>query len=77
MPNRLDPQSEYTAKGVYNDEWEAHRFSEINERDLFWLNNTRSDSNHAWRKLDESQAQDTKTSEIRSFRNMVNVYQRY
>ena len=74
--NRLDPQSEYTAQGISNNDLEAHRFGEINIRDLFWLGTNRNDSNHLWRKVSETSAEDTKTGERREFKNMLEVYQR-
>ena len=77
MPNnRFDPQSEYTAQGISNNDLETHRFGEINIRDLFWLNPSKHDSNHLWRKVSETSAEDTKTGERREFKNMLDVYQR-
>ena len=79
-----DEQYGYTAANR-NDDYEQLRFGEINERDLFWLSNVRSDSNAAWRKLDEEgfglrpgngKGQNTKTGEIRDFKSSDMIFQR-
>ena len=76
MANRFDDQDGYTAKPITHDDFQIWRFGEVNTNDLFWLKDIRSDNNHAWRKLSESSAEDTKTGERRTFKNMLDIYQR-
>ena len=48
--------------GVDSVEFDEHLFEDIEEGDLFWFNeNADPNSNHAFRKINESEAQDTRT----------------
>ena len=48
--------------GVDSSDFDEHLFEDIQEGDLFWFN-TKADpnGNHAFRKINDAEAQDTKT----------------
>ena len=41
---------------VSDDGYEEAKFSDLNIGELFWLNKERSDDNHAYRKVSETEA---------------------
>ena len=73
MPNN-PAEDRYNPPSASQTDFEKTQFSEVNERDLFWLNTTTSDNNHAFRKMNENQGLDTKTQETTDFKPRTEVY---
>lgn len=57
-------------------EFDTVRFDEIEDGDLFWLEQTRHDSNHAHRKVNDQEGQDLRTREYHKFGYRQTVYQK-
>ena len=63
MPNN-PIQDRYNPPGTSAQDWDKNRFGEITNGELFWLKPELDKYNHAFRKIDDTQAQDTRTQEI-------------
>ena len=57
-------------------EFETLMFDEIEEGDLFWLEQSNLDHNHAHRKVSETEGQDLRTREYHTFAQRQTVYQK-
>ena len=58
-------------------EFEYFKFSDINVDELVWFSDdSNSNLNHAYRKINENQAQDTRTREIISVDAKAHSYQK-
>jgi hypothetical protein len=68
-------ESKYNPKSIMDDDFEQHRFSDIDVNMLFWLHTGR-DNNHAYRKLDDNSAQNTITRNVERFSYDTVVYER-
>jgi len=57
-------QDRYNPPGVRDgDGWESGTFDSLNTGELFWLNENKNEDNHAYRKISETEAFNTKTGE--------------
>ena len=68
--------------GVGRVEFDSMNFEDIEESDLFWFSdNQNSDQNHAFRKINENNAEDTRTGYIANkvdrFRTVYHTTQEY
>jgi len=57
-------------------EFDTLMFDEIEEGDLFWLEQSNRDSNQVYRKVSEFEGQDLRTREIHQFGQRQTVYQK-
>jgi|7_EtaG_2_1085326.scaffolds.fasta_scaffold18762_4 hypothetical protein len=57
-------------------EFDTNNFSDIEVGDLFWKHQDRMPDNHAWRKLDENSAQDTRTQQVQQMHPQATVHQK-
>ena len=67
----------YNPPGVSqgSNDYEQTIFSDVELNDLFWLKND-GDNNPPYRKINESEAGNTKTRVLESFKSNLRVYQR-
>jgi|TARA_Y100000356_G_C11071062_1_gene188989 hypothetical protein len=66
----------YNPPGIGMNDFEPMRFDEIEDEDIFWLNEQVGDDNPAYRKLNETQAYNTKTGIVEDFVYNSNVFMR-
>ena len=66
----------YDPPGIGQNDFDEHRFEDIEDEDLFWLNQQNSDSNAAYRKMNDTQGYNTKTGIVENFQRMQIVFQR-
>ena len=66
----------YNPAGIGQNEFDQHRFDDIEDEDLFWLNQQNSDNNAAYRKMNDTQGYNTKTGIVENFQRMQIVFQR-
>ena len=66
----------YDPPGIGQNDFDQHRFDDIEDEDLFWLNQQNSDNNAAYRKMNDTQGYNTKTGIVENFDRMQIVYQR-
>ena len=66
----------YNPPSNMDSEYEIQRFSELNIGELIWLSDVRSDDNHSFRKISESEAMDTHTRKVKLFKAHDKVYYR-
>ena len=70
-------QDAYQPPGTNTDDWEQNTFGDINIGDLFWLNQNRtSETNPSFRKLDENQAMNLISREVRGFQDTDKIFQK-
>jgi len=75
MPTNDQANDRYNPPSNLSQDFEEVKFSELEETDLFWLK-TGGDDNPAYRKVNESEAGNTRTRILESFSSSVVVYQR-
>ena len=66
----------YDPPGIGQNDFDQHRFDDIEDDDLFWLNQQNGDNNPSYRKMNETQGYNTKTRIVENFDRMRVVYQR-
>ena len=78
MPDNNHTQDLYNPPGTNTNDWDTTTFSDIDTSDLFWLRNdtTNGEINHCHRKLDENEAQNTKTREVISIQSNTKIFQK-
>ena len=69
-------EDRYNPPATNVPDFEEMRFDEIDGDDLFWLQSINSDNNPAYRKLNDYQAYNTKTTIVQNFEYNAVVYQR-
>ena len=67
-------QDRYNPPGIGEGDYEQTSFGELTNGELIWLKTDRGDDNHAYRKMNDFQALNTKTQEVRNFGRTVKVY---
>ena len=67
-----------TLSGVDSADFDEHLFEDIQEGDLFWFNeSTDPNGNHAFRKINDTDAQDTKSRRgMYGIASRLTVYQK-
>ena len=75
MPNNNQANDRYNPPSNLSQDFEEIQFSEVEESDLFWLKEGGMD-NPAYRKVNETEAGNTKTRVLESFTSKLVVYQR-
>ena len=76
MPRNDQANDRYDAPGIGMNDFEPMQYDEIEDEDLFWLNQNVGESNPPYRKITESEAGNTKTRTLESFNSTDVVYQR-
>jgi hypothetical protein len=70
-------QDRYNPRGVNSPDFEYFRFSEVPAGELVWFSdNPNPNQNHAFRKLTETTAMDTKTQVIQDIETNTHSYQK-
>jgi len=75
MPNN-SVEDRYNPSSNLDPDYEPVRFDEIDEEDLFWLDNKDGHNNPAYRKMNETQGYNTRTSIVDDFVGTREVFQR-
>ena len=66
----------YNPPGIGQNDFDEVRFDEIEDEDLFWLNQNTGDNNPPYRKMNDNQGHNTRTGIVEDFGRMQMVYQR-
>jgi hypothetical protein len=76
MPVNDQANDRYNPPGI-GTEFEHFRFSDINVHELFWLSDdSNSNKNRPYRKINETQGQNVKTREIITVDSRTHSYQK-
>ena len=77
MPENNSVEDSYNPPPVAT-EFEEHNFEDIETDDLIWLDNNSIDGmvNPAYRKLNESSAQNLQTGQVVNIHNRQKIYQK-
>ena len=59
---------------VGEDGYELAKFSDLNQGELFWLNTEKSDNNHAYRKISDTEALNVKLRTTSVFNRHYQVF---
>ena len=73
MPNQ-DERYRPTDVSQSRFDYENDRFNALNIGEIFWLTKEDNRDNHAFRKLDDNSALNTKTQEVHQFKAGDNVF---
>ncbi len=66
----------YNPPGIGQNDFDSVRFDEIEEEDLFWLNQRNDDSNPPFRKMNDKQGHNTRDGIVHNFTYNQVVFQR-
>ena len=66
----------YDPPGIGQNDFDEFRFDDIEDDDLFWLNQQNGPNNPSYRKMNEKQGYNIKTGIVEDFDRMRVVYQR-
>ena len=69
-------EDNYNPPGIGQNDFDEFRFEDIEDEDLFWMNQQNGDGNPAFRKMNENQGYNTKTGIVEDFQRMQVVFQR-
>ena len=76
MPINDQANDRYNAPGIGQNDFEPMRFDEIEDEDLFWLNEGVGDVNPPYRKMNDTQGHNTKTGIVEDFAFNAKVFMR-
>ena len=75
MSGNNPAQDRYNPPSTINDEdFQSEKFVDVSTGEIFWRKPNKNNSNHAYRKLNESEALDTKTQEVVVFNRNNKVF---
>ena len=66
----------YNPPGIGQNDFDQVRFDEIEDEDLFWLNQSTGDNNPPYRKMNNKQAHNTRDGIVYDFEYNKIVFQR-
>ena len=66
----------YNPPGIGQNDFDRVRFDEIDDEDLFWLNENTGDGNPPYRKMNDNQGHNTKDGIVKDFNRTDVVFQR-
>ena len=69
-------EDQFNPPGIGQNDFDPVRFDEIEEEDLFWLNQQSGDNNPAYRKMNDNQGYNTRTGIVQDFDRMMQVFMR-
>ena len=67
-------QDRYNPQGVNADDWELHKYFDLPNGEIFYLNNQRNGENHAYRKTTDTEAFNTKMQTVHEVLSNMDVY---
>ena len=76
MPTNDPVNDRYNPSSNLDPDYESVRFDEIEDEDLFWLKDSDGDNNPAYRKMNDKQGYNTRTSIVADFTFNQQVFQR-
>jgi len=66
----------YDPPGIGKNDFDKFRFDDIDDDDIFWLNNQNGNNNPSYRKINDKQGYNIKTGIVEDFDRMQEIYQR-
>jgi|TARA_B100000214_G_C23955942_1_gene622842 hypothetical protein len=67
-------QDRYNPQGVMADDWESHKFFDLPDGEIFFLKNEKNNDNHAYRKINDKQALNTRMQTTHDVLSNITVY---
>tara|TARA_Y100000593_G_scaffold92740_1_gene185304 strand:- start:804 stop:1034 length:231 start_codon:yes stop_codon:yes gene_type:complete len=73
MPNN-QAQDRYNPQGINEEDWEAHKYQDMPDGEIFYLEANRNDNNHAFRKISDTEALNTRMQTRHEVLSNMDVY---
>ena len=67
-------QDRYNPQGVNAEDWEAHKYYDLPDGEIFFMEANRNPNNHAYRKHSNKEALNTKVRTIHEVLSNMTVY---
>ena len=67
-------QDRYNPQGVSDEDWESHKYQDLPDGEIFYLYNTREDTNHAYRKVSDTESLNTRMQTVHEVLSNIDVY---
>ncbi len=64
----------YNPQGVSEEDWEQHKYFDLPDGEIFYMEATRNVNNHAYRKHSDKQALNTKMQTVHEVLSNIDVY---
>tara|TARA_Y100000593_G_C4288048_1_gene326662 strand:+ start:1533 stop:1763 length:231 start_codon:yes stop_codon:yes gene_type:complete len=67
-------QDRYNPQGVSEEDWESHKYQDLPEGEIFFMEMNRNENNHAYRKVSDVEALNTKMQTVHEVLSNMDVY---
>ena len=67
-------QDRYNPQGVNEEDWESHKYQDLPDGEIFYLEMSRNTNNHAYRKHSDKEALITKMQTVHEVLSNMDVY---
>ena len=67
-------QDRYNPQGVSDEDWETHKYFDLPNGEIFFLEMIRNTNNHAYRKHSDKEALNTKMQTVHEVLSNIDVY---
>ena len=67
-------QDRYNPQGVNKEDWEQHKYDDMPNGEIFYMEANRNTNNHAYRKSSDTQAINTKMQTVHKVLSNMNVF---
>jgi len=64
----------YNPQGINEEDWDTHKYHDLPDGEIFYLEATRNTNNHAYRKRSDIEALNTKMQTIHEVLSNMTVY---
>tara|TARA_R100001443_G_scaffold95379_2_gene101928 strand:+ start:247 stop:477 length:231 start_codon:yes stop_codon:yes gene_type:complete len=68
------PKDRYNPQGVNEEDWDSHKYFDLPDGEIFYLQANRNTNNHAYRKHNNKEALNTKMQTIHEVVSNMDVY---
>ena len=70
----INAQDRYNPQGVMAEDWETHKYFDLPDGEIFYMEANRNENNHAYRKTSDKEALNTKMQSIHEVLSNMTVY---
>tara|TARA_R100001082_G_C4254322_1_gene112824 strand:- start:107 stop:337 length:231 start_codon:yes stop_codon:yes gene_type:complete len=67
-------QDRYNPQGTTEEDWEMHKYQDMPDGEIFFMEMNRNENNHAYRKVSNTEALNTKMQTVHEVLSNMDVY---
>ena len=69
-----EAKDRYNPQGVNEEDWETHKYQDMPDGEIFFMEMSRNPNNHAYRKVSDAEALNTKMQTVHEVLSNMTVY---